>query len=183
MKTFRILLALLTLLSLNSCGTQKAAVNSAGNGPVIQTKFFGARFEDSPWRVYNKINRYCPIKEDDGSFTIIRQDFGGCNWHFVEMSFVEDMFYRINFQQEFKTESAAKSRFDSIYGMLRVKYGEMEVNNEGDGFTYTDAATNVVSIRVHPGTSKSGQEFWYCDLSYCSGAGLLIMFLKSLNEI
>ena len=183
MKANRILSVLLLTLMFSACGTQKAAVTSENNGPMIQTTFFGAKFEDSSRRVYNKLYRYHPTKGNDGSYTIFEQDFGGHTWHFIEFSFVEDLLTRVNFQQEYKSETAAKSRFESIYSMLRMKYGDMVPNSNDDGFSFKDSATNMVSITVHPGTSKGGQEFWYCDLTYYFGGGMLIQYLKSLNEL
>lgn len=183
MRARNILLSLTMALAFISCGTQKAAVTTTDEGPIIQTKFLGAEFGDSPNRVYNRISRFRPIRSNDGSYTITDQDFGGYSWHFVQMQFVEKMLYIVNFQQEYRYESAANDRFESIYRMLRMKYGEMKTTSNGDGFTFTDAHKNMVTVTVHPGTSKGGQDFWYCDLTYYWGAGALLTYMKSLNEI
>ena len=183
MRVRNILLSLTMVLAFISCGTQKAAVSTADEGPIIQTKFLGAEFGDSPNRVYNRIYRYRPIRSNDGSYTITEQDFGGYSWHFVQMQFVEKMLYIVNFQQEFRYEADANDRFESIYRMLRMKYGEMKTTNNDDGFSFTDAHKNMVTITVHPGTSKGGQDFWYCDLTYYWGAGALLTYMKSLSEI
>ena len=99
------------------------------------------------------------------------------------MQFVEKMLYIVNFQQEYRYESDAKDRFDIIYRMLWIKYGDMKPTSNGDGFSFTDAHNNMVTITVHPGTSEGGQDFWYCNLTYYWGAGALIGVVKSLDEI
>ena len=183
MRVQSILLSLTMVLAFISCGTQKATVSSTDEGPIIQTKFLGVEFGDSPFRVYNRISHYRPVKSNDGSYTVTDQDFGGYSWHFVQMQFVEKMLYIVNFQQEYLYESAANDRFDSIYQMLRMKYGDMKPTSNGNGFSFTDAHKNMVTITVHPGTSKGGQDFWYCDLTYYWGDGALLTYMKSLNEI
>lgn len=183
MRARNILLSLTMVLAFISCGTQKAAVSSTDEGPIIQTKFLGVEFGDSPFKVNNRISRYRPIRSSDGSYTITDLDFGGYSWHFVHLQFVEKMLYIVNFEQEYKYESAANDRFNSLYGMLRMKYGEMQVTSDGNGYSFTDAHKNMVVIKVHEGTSKGGQDFWYCDLTYYWGAGALLTYMKSLNEI
>ena len=183
MRIRTILLSLTVALIFISCGTWKAAVSSTDEGPIIQTKFLGCEFGDSPFLVDIRLSRYQPIKSKDGSYTVTDQDFGGYSWHFVNMQFVEKMLYIVNFQQEYQYESAAKDRFDSIYRVLRIKYGDMKPTSNGNGFSFTDAHNNKVTIAVHPGTSKGGQDFWYCDLTYYCGAGALLRVMKTLNEI
>ena len=183
MRIRTILLSLTVTLVFISCGTCKAAVSSTDEGPLVQTKFLGCEFGDSPFLVDIRLSRYQPIKSNDGSYTVTDQDFGGYSWHFVNMQFVEKMLYIVNFQQEYRDEYAAKDRFDSIYRMLRIKYGDMEPTSNGDGFFFTDTHSNMVTITVHPGTSKGGQDFWYCDLTYYCGAGAMLWEMKSLDEI
>lgn len=178
-----ILLSITMVLAFVSCGTQKKAVTTTDEGPFIQTKFLGVEFGDSPTRVYNRINRFQPIKSNDGSYIIVNQDFGGYRWHYVQMQFVEKMLYIVSFQQEYNYESTANERFESIYRMLLMKYGEMEITKSSNGFSFTDAQKNMVTVTVHPGTSKSGREFWYCDLTYYWGAGTFLTVMKSFNEI
>lgn len=183
MRAHSLLLCISMVLAFISCGTQKAAVNAADEGPVVQTQFHGVKFGDSRNKVYNRLYRLRPIKSTDGSYTIRDQEFAGYNWHFVQLHFVEKMLYIVNFQQEFRHETEAKKRFENVYRMLRAKYGEMEVTDSGDGFMFTDAHENMVSISVHLGTSKGGEEYWYCELSYGWGEGALLTFVKSLSEI
>ena len=68
-----------------SCGTQKQAVTTSDKGPLVQTKFYGVEFGDSRTRVYNHMHRYQLTKSNDGSYTIFSRDFGGYNWHFIEI--------------------------------------------------------------------------------------------------
>lgn len=170
-----ILLALMTLLSF---GQNKGA----NNQPLIQKKILGVQFGDSPGRVYQWIGRSHPIKESDG-YVITDQYFAGTNWHFVKMGFVDDFLYVVNFQQEFKDENLARKRFENIHSMLQVKYGDMERTESEDGFTFTDAKNNEVSITVYLATSKGGKDYWYCDLTYYWGEGLRLSYLKTINEL
>ena len=52
-----------------------------------------------------------------------------------------------------------------------------------DGFMFTDTENNKVSITIHLGTSKGGEDYWYCDLTYCWGEGIRLSYLKSINEL
>lgn len=183
MRAHPLLLCLTMVLAFISCGTQKAAVNAADEGPVVQTQFLGVKFGDSRYKVYNRLYRARLIESSDGSYTIRDQEFAGYNWHFVQLDFVEKMLFIVNFQQEFRQEQEAKRRFENVYRMLRAKYGEMDVTDSGDGFMFTDAHKNMVSISLHLGTSKGGEEYWYCELSYCWGDGALLTYVKSLSEI
>lgn len=170
-----ILLALMTLFSF---GQNKGA----NNQPLIQKKFLGVQFGDSPGRVYQRIGRSHPLKESDG-YIITDQYFAGTNWHFVKMGFVDELLYIVKFQQEFKNEDYARKLFENVHRMLQVKYGDMEMTESEDGFTFTDAEGNKVSITVHLGPSKGGEDFWYCDLTYYWGEGLRLSYLKTINEL
>ena len=183
MRAQNILLSLIIIFTFISCGTQKQAVTNTDKGPIIQTRFLGVTFGDSPTRVYNHFYRNRPIKSNDGTYTVVDQEFAGYSWHYVQMQFIEKMLYIVNFQQEYKYESSANDRFESIYRILRMKYGEMEVTKSGDGYTFTDSQKNMVTITVHKAPSKGGEEFWYCDLSYCWGEGALLNLMKSIYEI
>lgn len=170
--------------SMVSCGTQKAAVSKNENDELrIQSKFLGVQFGDSPTRVYMKVAGKHPTKKSDGSYTICDQEFAGYNWHYVQMGFVEKMLSIVNFQQEFNSKSSAEARFESIYRVLRMKYGEMEPTSSGDGFKFSDSVKNAVIVTVHPGISRGGKDFWYCDLTYYWGGGVLLTYMKSLSEI
>ncbi len=183
MKARNLLLCLAMAFAFVSCGTQKAAVTETNEGPLIPTKIMGVEFGSSPNRVYYRISRYRLIKQNDGSYTIVDRDFGGFSWHYVRMEFVDKMLYIVNFQQEYNLESSATDRFESVYRMLRLKYGDMEVTQSGNGFSFTDANKNMVTVTVQPGTSRSGKSFWYCDLTYYWGAGAFLSTIKSLGEI
>ena len=172
-------LALVTI----SCGTLKETGSTPHDGPIVQTTFLGAKFGDSPTRVSQRFYRLHPIRKADGSYTILDQSFAGHSWHFVQFIFVEKMLYIVNFQQEHLHKSAADERMNAICQMLHTKYGEMKPTTDGDGFIFTDAEQNSVSIRVHLGTSSTGKEFWYCDLTYYWGAGSLLTYMKSITEI
>lgn len=183
MSVRNIILSLFLALSFISCGTQKAVESCTDEGPLIRTKFYGAKFEDSPFRVGLHISQYQPIKRVDGSYVITDQQFVGYSWHYVQMKFVEKMLYIVNFQQEYRKESDALCRFDSICSMLRMKYGDLESTDNGNTYSFTDAHYNTVSITVHYGTSEGGEDYWYCELTYCWGPGILINMAKSLDEI
>ena len=49
MRVQSILLSLTMVLAFISCGKQKATVSSTDEGPIIQTKFLGVEFGDSPF--------------------------------------------------------------------------------------------------------------------------------------
>lgn len=180
----RIILAgLIAIIAFASCGTQKAAVSKPDEGPIIQTKFLGAEFGLSQSRTKIRWSRYRPLTNNDGTLVITDQSFGGYNWHYVLGYFVGDMLSIVGFQQEFNYEEDARDRFDAICRMLRVKYGKLEPTEKGDGFFFTDTQENTVSITVHPGTAKSGRDFWYCDLGYYWGPGAFLLQLKSFSEL
>ena len=183
MKIPNLLLTLAILLVFVSCGTQKASVKSTDNQPLIQNKFLGVQFGNSPRKVYQRISRFRPTRESDGSYTIMDQSFAGTNWHFVQMSFVDELLYVVNFQQEFKHENLARKRFENIHSMLQVKYGDMKMTESENGFIFTDAEDNKVSITVHLGTSRGGEDYWYCELTYYWGGGILLNYLKSIHEL
>ena len=177
MNARNILFCLTICLSLLSCGTPKTVVSTAEVGPTVQTKFLGIEFGDSP----NRIFRYYPLKNNDGSYTILNRDFGGYSWHYVNMNFVKKKLYRVNFKQDYQYESEANERFRELYGTLRTKYGEMEVLEDGNGFIYVDDNKNWVFLRAHFGTSRGGREFWYCDLTYCWGEGVF-SYIQSIDD-
>lgn len=183
MKIKSMLLFGILALSLASCGTQKNAATTQYNGPLVRTEFYRAKFGQSPFKVYNRIIHYDPIKEDDGSYTIINQEFAGYSWHYVQFMFVDKMFYIINFEQEFKYESAAKDRMETLYKMLSLKYGDVHPTDDGKGYQFTDEAKNRVTVRAHQGTSKSGNDFWYCDLSYEWWEGVMVNIIKSYSDL
>ena len=182
MKIPNLFLTLAIFVVFVSCGTQKASIKSIDKQPLIQNNFLGARFGDSPGRVYQWIGRSHPIKEGDG-YIIQNQYFAGTNWHFVHMRFVDEFLYVVNFQQEYKNEDLARKRFENIHSMLQVKYGDMKMTESEDGFIFTDAGDNKVSIAVHLGTSRGGEDYWYCELTYFWGGGILLNYLKSIHEL
>ena len=183
MRTRNLLISLIAVFAFVACGTQREVASSPDEGPIIQTSFLGVKFGDSRSRVLRVWSRYRPISGNDGVITITNQNFGGNSWHYARVLIQDDLASIVNFEQEFKYEKDANERFESVYRMLRMKYGEMELTKKGDGFSFTDSHKNTVTITVGPGTAKSGRDFWYCDLTYYWGPGTLLHYMQSLEEI
>lgn len=196
----RFRLAVLYLVALSvlvACGSSRAVVrrdlsgksvsttedNRVSEKTPLQTSFLGIKFGDSPSRVYNKLFRLHPIKGKDGSYSVYGQQFAGYNWNLMKVLFAEKRLYSVNFQNPFTNENAANERFQSVYKMLKSKYGEMETTSSGNGFQYVDSGHNLVIVSMNKGLSQGGKEYWYCELSYFWGPGLIVDYVKALNEI
>lgn len=196
MKIRFILVVLALFLLITACGAPKAVVKEDTTSQVLndnsrntikktplQTSFLGIKFGDSHSLVSRKLSSFRPRRDKDGAISVYDQSFGGYNWNLLKVFFVDNKLYSVNFQNPFSKEASAKERFDSICKMLRTKYGELEPTNSGNGYQYADSDHNLVIISVSQGLSKGGKEYWYCELSYFWGAGLIVEYVKTLDEI
>lgn len=109
--------------------------------------------------------------------------FGGSTWTMVQAITVADFLSIVGFSQEYKYETDALDKMESVCKMLRLKYGELKPVKDGVGYSFTDTYEGTVVVQVKPETDSKGDDYWACYLMYYWGPGKKLIYLKSLNDI
>ncbi len=181
MKAHKLFLVFVISLLSISCGTQRKANQQTYNGPLVRTEFYGCEFGASRFITSNKLVSHDAIKTRDGKYLLLNQEFAGYNWHYVTFNFSDKKFSGICFEQEFIRQIDAEDRKEAIYRLLLLKYKDVVPTD--DGYRFMDEASNVVLVETRRGMSRGCYEYWYCNLMYLWGPGLLLELAESYYDI
>ena len=177
-------LLLVVAITLSSCAYQREAAETRPGEVLVQDSFYGARFRNSPKTVQYRMAKYHPISGlMENTLFFANMSFGGYDWQSLEMRFVDDMLYGVYFHRRFANEDTANQFYDSFLRTLVLKYPEMAPMKNSEGYSYTDSRDNSVSFNVQFGTSKAGEEGWFCSLRYTFGAGAALNSVKAIDEL
>lgn len=190
MKSRLLVVSVLSLLILVSCGIPKQVISSStSDSSKVQNTFFGASFGDSDETKVLKIMKTNGIGSmwggKNGEIVFRHVYFAEQTWDIAMVSFADKQFCGINFCKRFDTKEEALEMLGKMNELLGKKYHLKKETFDGkyeDSYMYADAEGDYVfSSILFTENVESGQ--WTYTIGYRWHLAASIKEQAVLNEL